>query len=413
MRNLFQYMAAGKAGLSLARRLVLFACLWLAGAPALLTAQNTQPLVAIHDSELPRALETMTASNGTPTGLGTTGNQWWPTNWHYFVMPESIEHALQADGTPYTVVGDSNINNGALLSNGVPVYPIVISLASEAIEDSEIAQFTNYVAAGGYLLVGSSAFTRETNGASRGDFAFANAMGVHMVSSSLTNWGINSTFTKQFNHQIVSHIPAGVLSWALPFSADETFWGSTSPHATGQPQVYHMVWQVQPSDATVVAMGDNYPFISVKPYGKGYFIYIAAMQPIIGHGGWSPGMYAYMIFHKAIEWAFTSANLPVNRLSPWPYQYDSGLMVRHDLEDYADEISNINFSAQYRSIIGPEGRILFLHRNVPGGNADQWVSDEFSHCQLQVRDHQLRRNHRDAQWRIAKSQLSHDGRDQF
>ena len=92
--------------------------------------QVTQPLVAIHDSELTRALETMTAVAPTPTGPGTTGKQWWPTDWHYFVMPESMKEALKSDGTAFTVVGDSNIVSGSLLSNGIPVYPIVISLAS-------------------------------------------------------------------------------------------------------------------------------------------------------------------------------------------------------------------------------------------------------------------------------------------
>ena len=301
----------------------------------------------------------MAASSGTPSGPGTTGNQWWPTNWHYFVMPTSVEEALRADGTPFAVVGDSSINNGELLTNGVPKYPILISLASEAIQDSEIAQFTNYVAAGGYLFVGSSAFTRTPSGASRGDFAFANAMGIHMVNSGLTNWGINTTFTKQFNHRIVSHIPAGVLSWAMPNSADETFWGSTSPHTAQQPAVFHLVWQVQAADATVVALGDNYPYLLVKPYGKGYFIYISAMQPLIGHSGWAPGMYSYMTFRKAIEWAFQSANLPVARLSAWPYQFDSAFMVRHDLENYSDEISNINFSAQFEAANGAKGDYYF------------------------------------------------------
>ncbi len=322
-------------------------------------AQVTQPLVAIHDSELTRALETMTASNGTPSGPGTTGNQWWPTNWHYFVMPTSVEEALRADGTPFTVVSDAGINAGALLSNGVPKYPVMISLASEAIQDSEIAQFTNYVAAGGCLIVGSSAFTRNPDGSARGDFAFANAMGVHSVSAGLTNWGINTTFTKQFNHPIVSHIPAGVLSWAMPNSADETFWGSSSPHTAQQPVVFHLVWQVQAADATVVALGDNYPYLLVKPYGNGYFIYIAAMQPLIGHSGWAPGMYAYMTFRKAIEWACDSANVPVARLSAWPYQYDSAFMVRHDLENYSDEISNINFSAQFEAAHGAKGDYYF------------------------------------------------------
>ncbi|HWH68086.1 MAG TPA: hypothetical protein VNT26_01765, partial [Candidatus Sulfotelmatobacter sp.] len=140
--------------------------------------QVTQPLVAVHDSELTRALESMPAAAPTPTGAGTTGNQWWPTNWHYFVMPESVKEALRSDGTAFTVVGDSNITAGLVLANGRPKYPIVISLASEAIRDDEIAPLTNYVAAGGFLLVGSSAFTRNPNGSSRGDFAFANALGL-------------------------------------------------------------------------------------------------------------------------------------------------------------------------------------------------------------------------------------------
>src|SRR5215831_8774309 len=106
-----------------------------------------------------------------------------------------MQEALRSDGTPFVKVGDSNITAGVLLTNGVPKYPIVISLASEAIRDDEIAQFTNYVAAGGYLLVGSSSFTRTTNGTSRGDFAIANQMGIHMVGSGLANWGLNNTFT--------------------------------------------------------------------------------------------------------------------------------------------------------------------------------------------------------------------------
>src|SRR5882757_6551822 len=137
----------------------------------------------------------MPASGATPTGPGTTGNQWWPTDWHYFVMPESMKEALRSDGTAFTVVGDSNITAGLLLPDGTPQYPIVISLASEAIRNDEIAQLTNYVAAGGFLVVGASAFTRNTNGTTRGDFAFANEMGVHMVLPGLTNWINNSTFT--------------------------------------------------------------------------------------------------------------------------------------------------------------------------------------------------------------------------
>jgi len=109
-------------------------------------AQSTQPFVAIHDSELTRSLESMNAVAPTPTGPGTTGKQWWPTDWHYFVMPESLKEALRSDGTAFTVVDDSNVTAGVLLDNGQPKYPIVVSLASEAIRDDEIAAFTNYVA---------------------------------------------------------------------------------------------------------------------------------------------------------------------------------------------------------------------------------------------------------------------------
>ena len=66
-------------------------------------------------------------------------------------MPESVKEALHSDGTAFTVIGDSNISAGALLTNGQPAYPILISLASEAIRDDEIAPLTNYVAAGGFL----------------------------------------------------------------------------------------------------------------------------------------------------------------------------------------------------------------------------------------------------------------------
>ena len=125
--------------------------------------QGTQPIVAIHDSELTRALETMTASGATPTGPGTTSNQWWITQWHYFVMPDAVKEALRSDGTAFTVVGDSNILAGVLTNaDGSPKFPILFSLASEAVDNGEIAQLTNYVAAGGFLFVGSSSFTRTT-----------------------------------------------------------------------------------------------------------------------------------------------------------------------------------------------------------------------------------------------------------
>ena len=318
---------------------------------------QARPVVAIHDSELTRALETLPATNSTPTGSGTTGFQWWPTNWHYFVMPESVKEALRSDGTAYEVVGDVDISAGRLLAtNGQPRCPIVISLASEAIQDDEIAQLTNYVAAGGTLLVGSSAFTRNTDGTTRGDFALANQMGVHMVNTNLLNWASSATFTKTLDHSLVSHIPGGALAWQMPSAADEIPWGISPAHTLAGA---HAVWQVQASDAIVIAQGSVYPYLAVKSYGKGTFIYCAAMQPLIGHGGDAPGMYAYGIFRKAIELAFASSKLPVPKLSPWPYAYDAAMNVRHDLEDYQPLISDVESSAQYESTNGVRGNYYF------------------------------------------------------
>jgi hypothetical protein len=328
-------------------------CLALTG-----VGQDTQPLVAIHDSELTRALESMPASGATPTGPGTTGNQWWPTDWHYFVMPEAMKEALRSDGTAFTVVGDSNITSGVLIANGAPKYPILISLASEAIRDDEIAAFTNYVAAGGFLFVGSSAFTRNTNGTARSDFAFANQLGVHKLVTGLTNWAQNNYFTKTnlTGHRLTSHVPNGQNTWRMPSSSEEIPWGISPSHPFLAP---HDIWQVQAADATVLAQGDTMPFLTVKQYGKGYFIYCAAYQPLIGHSGFAPSMYAYVIFRRAIEWAFESANLPLPKLSPWPYQYDAAFMIRHDLENFTNEIAVIEASAQIEFTNGARGDYYF------------------------------------------------------
>jgi hypothetical protein len=319
--------------------------------------QGTQPIVAIHDSELTRALESMPASGATPTGPGTTGFQWWQPAWHYFVMPESVKEALRSDGTAFAVVSDADISAGRLLdTNGQPRYPIVISLASEAVGDDEIAQFTNYVAAGGTLLAGSSAFTRTTNGVSRGDFAFANAMGVHMANARLGNWADNTTFSKSINHPLISHIPGGVLTWNMPTSADEISWGLAPEHFLARG---HLCWLVQASDATVIAQGDTNPYLLVKPFGKGSFIYDAAIQPLIGHGGDAPGMYSYCIFRNAIQAAFAAAKAPIPKVSPWPYPYDAALTVRHDLENLQDQINSIAASAQFEYTNGARGDYYF------------------------------------------------------
>jgi hypothetical protein len=257
------------------------------------------------------------------------------------------------------ILSDADISAGRLLdTNGQPKYPIFISLAAEAIGNRQIAQLTNYVAAGGFLFVGSSAFTRNPDGTTRGDFAFANELGVHMVTPGLTNWRPNYTFTKVLEHRLVSHIPGGApLYWEMPGAAEESPWG-IYPHP-GNPTPASLVWQVQVGNAKVIAAGDTYPYLLDKQFGQGHFLYYAPLQPLLGNGGWSPGMYAYLIFRNAIQWAFESAKLPLPRLSPWPYPYDAALMVRHDLEDYQAEISSIESFAQFENSLGAKGDYYF------------------------------------------------------
>ena len=304
----------------------------------------------------------MPASGATPAGTGYTGNQWYIKQWHYFVMPDAVEEALRSDGTAYTVVGDSNILAGALTNlDGSPKYPILISLGAEAIDDGEIAALTNYVAAGGFLFVGGSSFSRNTNGTTRGDFAIANAMGVHMVKPALTNWYFNDTFAISSNHRLVSSIPGGTLEWQMPESSEEISW-PVDAHLTGEtpnavgPGLPHMLWQVQTTNATVIATGDaGIPYLLVQPYGRGCFIYDAALQPLLGHSGWAPGMYAYSIFRSAIQWAFQSSGVPVVKLSPWPYPYDAAVIFRHDMEAIPTNIISIERSAQFERTNGASG----------------------------------------------------------
>jgi uncharacterized repeat protein (TIGR01451 family) len=300
-------------------------------------------MVAIHVSEHTQALD--------------TGDTWY-TSWHYFVMYESLEEALSSDGTPFVEMRDADISAGQLLeADGSPRYPIVFSLASEAIDDAEVAPLRDYVAAGGFLFVGSSAFTRNPDGTTRGDFALADEMGLHMVNPDHDhNWYQNMWFTRVLDHRLVSHIPSGTLTWRMPLHSEEIPWGVTGAHSI---HGNHSVWQVVASDAEVIANGSSGPLLTTKNHGQGRFIYHGAFNPLIGHGGNDSGMYAYVIYRNAIEWAFEFANLPIVKLSPWQYPYDAAFVIRHDFENWPSGIRSIEASAQAEHSVGAKGDYYF------------------------------------------------------
>ena len=314
-------------------------------------ASSPEPLVAIHVSELTQALETMPAVSPTPTWAGTTGYQWFYTAWHYFVAYETLKEALLSDGTPFVEVTDSDILAGKLRNaDGSPRYPILISLVSEAIDDNEIPYLRDYVSAGGFIFSGSSSFTRKPDGASRGDFALANEMGLHQSAPNLFNWSENRHFITTSDHRLTSHFPSGTIRWNAPTTSDDTMYNWQSVHYT---------WNVVANGATVIATGDNGPLLTVNNYGLGQFIFHGPIQPLLGHGGYDLSMYSYLIYRRAIEWAFESFSLPIVKVSPWQYQYNAAFLVRHDFENDQTLIKSIEASAQFENSLGVKGNYFF------------------------------------------------------
>jgi hypothetical protein len=339
-----------------------------AAAPA--QAQFTTPslpYVAIHVSEQTLALEGMPASGLTPVGPGTTGYEWWTPWWHYFVMPESLKEMLRSDGTPFVVVTDADIAAGNLRHpDGSPCYPIVISLAAEAVTDAQTTALRNYVNAGGFLFVGSSSFTRRPDGTNRGNFALASEMGLSMAVSGHQNWVLSDRITRLASHRLVDHIPTGTRYWSLPESADENHFGISPGY----------IWQTANNGATVLANDEfGHPLIATRGYGNGQFIYYGAMQPLIGNGEYDVSMYAYVLFRRAIEWAFENAELPIVKLSPWQYAYDAAFIYRRDLENFAVAIQGIPASAQYEHARGVKGDYYFTTGTLRAGTPDNQFSE--------------------------------------
>jgi len=336
--------------------LITFGFLW-ASVPEAWAATASEPLVAIHVSEHTQALETLPAVFPTPVGPGTSGKQWWISSWHYFVGIDLLKEALRSDGTPFVEISDSDIAAGKLRSpDGSPRYPILISLASEAIHANEVGPLRDYVNAGGFMLIGSSSFTRNPDGTSRGNFALASEMGVRMAIPGLLNWYENKHFTKTDNNWLISHIPSGQLVWRAPLTSNEIPSGVSPAHTIHNA---HPVWHVVTNGALVLAEGDQGPLLTLKQYGQGYIVYHGALQPLLGHSGFDTSMYAYLIYRKTIDLAFQILKAPMVRVNPWRYPYDAALLARHDFEHRLDLIQAIEASAQFEKAAGAKGEYYF------------------------------------------------------
>ena len=355
MKRILQVLRSKRAVLLV---LTVFSAIIMVSQPQARAETPPEPVVAVHVSELTQALEKIPAKSPTPVGTGTTGYEWWHAEWHYFVMAESLKEALRSDGTPFIEVSDADIKTGRLLHpDGSPRYPILISLASEAVADNEVAPLREYVSAGGFLFAGSSAFTRNPDGTTRGDFALAAEMGLHMANARLQNWYENLYFTKVVDHRLAADIPGGTLTWRMPLSSEEIPLGVPPYHYI---HGLHWVFQVSAANgATVIANGEAGPLLATTQYGKGNFIYHGAMQPLIAHGGYDSGLYAYLIYRNAIEWAFESADLPIIRLSPWRYEDNAAFVVRHDFENIPSRVLSIEDSASFENSFGIKGDYYF------------------------------------------------------
>ena len=301
---------------------------------------NTLPVVAVHVSE-------------------NTESHWSNNGWTYWAIYASLEEALSSDGTPFVEVNDSLIESGGLLSSGEPKYPIFISLAAECVSDAAASQILEYVSSGGFAYVGSSAWTRYSNGTARSNFALSAEMGVRCVSLPPNNWNTLNYIYRNGTNRLVDILPIGVniSPWNLPLN------NGTSLQNTGAGGA-HYFWQAYSTEAspaeiliTIPSSPNPYVMLATKDYSSGRFFYHSEFVPLVGFGIYSPGIYEYTFFRRAIEWAFEARSLPLVKMSPWQYQYDSAFIFRHDCDSGAGYVLG---SAQRDKQLGVTGQYYVM-----------------------------------------------------
>ena len=147
----------------------------------------------------------------------------------------------------------------------------------------------------------------------------------------------------------------------MPLTSDEIPWGADfATNSYADIHDAHYAWKVGANGATVLANGNAGPLLTVKSYGHGQFIWHGDIQPLIGHGGYDPSMYAYLVYRRAIEWAFQTLNVPIVKLSPMAISLrHCPFMVRHDFENDMSLISSIQSSAQFEKSLGIKGDYYF------------------------------------------------------
>jgi hypothetical protein len=305
-------------------------------------SSSTQPVVAINVSE-------------------HTDANWGNTAWHYSAIYRMLEESFKSDGTPFVEVSDSNIESGGLMVSGVPKYPILFSLASECVSNAEANQISNYVAAGGFVYVSSSSWTRYADGSTRTNFALSTQMGVTCSNSPTDDWAQVQYATRVADGRLVNDVPKNVqINWQLPLT-DHTI-------CSLMPEVgIHFAWATQPTSnnpAQVLMTTDGNVMLAVKQYFNGMFIYHSELAPLAAFSVYSPIDYEYMFFRQAVEWAFENQHIPLTRLSAWPYQYNSAFIMRHDMDISYSAVPWILSSAQAEHDLGVTGEYYIVTGDV-------------------------------------------------
>lgn len=299
------------------------------------TTQSVSPKVAIHIAEYTQA-------------------HWEQPGWTYAAIYRMLEEAFIADGTPFVEITDSDIESGALLTSGAPKYPILFSLESECISDTEANQISSYVGAGGFVYSNAASWTRYQNGTARSDIALSTQMGLTCEIPPPGSWATVTTITRTADNQLVNHIPKNVqINWRIPLT-DHTL--CTLETTATEP---HLAWATKTTPtnpATVLITTDGEVMLAIKQYLKGMFIFNSELTPLAGYSLYSPVAYEYKIIKQTVELAFKNQNVPLAKLSAWPYQYDSAFIIRHDMDFSQDSVPWITASAAAEQNIGVTGQ---------------------------------------------------------